>query len=236
MTRASLIPGERRNTMARFAVIGLGRFGYKLALTLAKEGGEVIAIDSRPEPVDDIKDELAVALCLDATDEEALKLQGIDKVGVAIVCIGEKFEACVLVTALLKQMGVPRVYSRVSEGIQSRILELVGADRIVHPEEDMALRLGQSLMTKNIVDLIPISPEHNIAEVKAPQAFWDQSLKELNLRSNYRINIIVIKQRDQAGEATVIDSLPGPDTVIRRDHNLVIVGEEEDIKNVARLE
>ena len=236
MARASLIPGEGNDTMLKFAVIGLGRFGYKLALTLAKEGGEVIAVDSRPEPVDDIKDEVAVALCLDATDEEVLKLQGIDKVDVAIVCIGEKFEACVLVTALLKQMGVPRVYSRVSEGIQSRILELVGADQIVHPEEDMALKLGQSLMIKNIVDLIPISHEHNIAEVKAPRAFWDRSLKELHLRSNYRINIIVIKQRDGTGEGAIIDSLPGPDTIIRRDHNLLIIGKEDDIKDVARLE
>jgi len=82
MARASLIPGEGNDTMLKFAVIGLGRFGYKLALTLAKEGGEVIAVDSRPEPVDDIKDEVAVALCLDATDEEVLKLQGIDKVDV----------------------------------------------------------------------------------------------------------------------------------------------------------
>ena len=222
--------------MLKFAVIGLGRFGYKLALTLAREGGDVIAIDSRPEPVDDIKDEVSVALCLDATDEEVLRLQGIDQVDAAIVCIGEKFEACVLATALLKQMGVQRVYSRVSEGIQSRILELVGADRIIHPEEDMAMKLGQGLMIKNIIDIIPLSPEHNVAEIKAPQAFWDRPVKELKLRSSYHINLIAIKQQDETGEKTIIDSLPGPDTVIRKDHNLIIVGKEEDIKDVARLE
>lgn len=91
-------------------------------------------------------------------------------------------------------------------------------------------------MIKNIVDLIPISPEHNIAEVKAPQEFWDRSLNELHLRSKYRINIIVIKQRDETGEGTIIDSLPGPDTIIRKDHNLLIIGQEDDIKAVARLD
>jgi trk system potassium uptake protein TrkA len=222
--------------MPKFAVIGLGRFGYKLAVTLTKEGGEVIAIDSSPEPVDTIKDDVAVALCLDATDQEALRLQGIDKVDTAVVCIGERFEACVLATALLKQMGVPRVYSRVSEGLHSRILELVGADRIIHPEEDMALKVGHSLMVKNIVDIIPISPEYNVAEIKAPQAFWGKSIGVLHLRRKYRVNLIVIKQEDESGEKAIIDSLPGAESIIEKGHGLIIVGKEKDIEAVARLE
>ena len=235
MVRLRLRPGEEQDFMSKFAVIGLGRFGYKLALTLAREGGDVVAIDSRPEPVDHIKDHVSVALCLDATDEEALKIQGIDEVDTAIVSIGAKFEENVLATALLKQMGVSRVYSRSSEGLQSRILELVGADRVIHPEEDMALKLAESLMIRGIGDVIPITPEHNVAEIEAPKVFWGRSLRDLRLRNNYHINLIAIKQRDETGNSIILDSLPGPDTIIHEDQILIIVGKQEDIDALAWL-
>ena len=222
--------------MPTFAVVGLGRFGHKLAVTLAEEGGDVIAVDQKAELVESVKDHVSVAVCLDATDEEALKMQGVDQVDTAIACIGQDFEANVLVTALLKQMGISRVYSRGSEGIQSRILHLVGADRVIHPEEDMALKLGQNLMIESIVDVIPLSGEYNVAEIQAPEPFWDQKVRDLELRGKYTINLIGIKERDENGEEKVLDSLPGADTVIRKGHTLIIVGKQKDIHRVANLE
>jgi trk system potassium uptake protein TrkA len=129
----------------KFAVIGLGIFGVRVALTLMENQGEVIAIDKNRKPIEEIKDKVTVAVRLDATDEEALKLQGIDKVDVAVVCIGEDFESNLLTTVLLKRLGVKKVVSRASSPVQRQILDLVGADRVVSPEEEIAVKLAESL-------------------------------------------------------------------------------------------
>lgn len=230
--------------MMKFAVIGLGRFGTKLAVTLTKEGADVIAVDIRKEPVERIKEQVSVAIAMDATDEEALRLQGIDKVEAAVVCIGEHFEANVLITALLKNLGVPYVSSRAMEGLQSRILEILGADRIVHPEEDMAQKLGQSLITKGIVDLLPLSGEYHVAEIEAPEPFWDRSLEELRLRKKYHINVIGLKIHHEAEEEEGGEEkkplpdeflVPEAETVIQPHHILVVVGREKDINTLARV-
>ena len=221
--------------MSKFAVIGLGRFGYKLAVTISEEGGEVIAIDKRHDFIESIKDKVTVAISMDAADEQALQHHGIDKVDTAVVCIGEKFESNVLVTAILKKMGVPRVYARASEGIQSRILTHVGADRVIHPEEDMAYKLGQNLMISSIIDVIPVSSQHNAAQIEVPQSFWNKTIMELELRNKYHINLIAIKEKDQDGNMVIVDSLPGPETVIKRDQILILVGKTEDIDKIVKL-
>jgi len=116
--------------MERFAVIGLGRFGERLATLLAESGAEVIAIDSDQEIIDEIRDRVALAVCMDATNEEALRAQGIDKVDVAVVGLGTAFEDNALVTVLLKQLGVPRVVSRAATAIRAQILSRIGARSI----------------------------------------------------------------------------------------------------------
>ncbi|HET6429548.1 MAG TPA: TrkA family potassium uptake protein, partial [Phycisphaerae bacterium] len=126
--------------MATFAVIGLGRFGYRLSTLLAEGGAEVIAIDSRRDLVESIRDRVTVAVCLDTTDEEALRAQGVDRVNVAVVGIGDDFEANALATVILKQIGVPRVISRATTTIRAQILSRIGADDVVNPERESAER------------------------------------------------------------------------------------------------
>ena len=136
--------------MDRFAIIGLGRFGQRLARMLSEAGAEVIAIDRSQEIVEAIRDEVTVAVALDATDERALLSQGVDKVDVAVVGIGTDFEAAVLATVILKQLGVPKVVARAATTNRGEILRRVGADDLVNPERESAYRWAHRLMGPNV--------------------------------------------------------------------------------------
>ncbi len=220
--------------MARFAVIGLGRFGTKLAATLEARGAEVLAIDNSEDRVQAVKDTVTSAICMDTTDERALRAAGLPDVEAAIICIGENFEANILTTALLKRIGVPKVIARTSQAIQSQILELVGADRIVFPEEEIAYRLGQSLVIASLLDVLPISERHSYAEVKAPRVFWEKSLQDIAPRAKYGVNIVAIKYLREGRDKPTVDSVPGPETVIHEGDILLVVGKLEDIERLAK--
>ena len=126
--------------MERFAVIGLGRFGSRLAKNLAASGAEVIAIDRDRMIVEELRDQVTLAIAMDATDEQALKIQGIDKVDCAVVGMGHNFESNALATVLLKSMRVKRVISRAGNDMQAQILKRIGADSVVSPEDESADR------------------------------------------------------------------------------------------------
>ena len=132
--------------MARFAVIGLGRFGMSLATHLTEAGAEVVAIDADRRVIENIKDEVTVAVALDATDEHALRAQNLEKVDAAIVCMGESFEANQLATLLLKNIGVKRIIAKANTTTQRHILQLIGADQVISPEEEMGAKLAKRLL------------------------------------------------------------------------------------------
>jgi len=219
--------------MRKFAVIGLGRFGATVAESLAQRGAEVIAIDKDPHLVEKFKEIVTLAVTLDSTDEEALRSQGVDKVDIAIVSIGE-FESSILTTALLKKIGVPRVITRASHTaskIQEKILSLVGADRIILPEEEMGKKLAQSLIVSNILDYFPITEKYSAAEIRAPSSFWGKKIGELKVRQKYHVNILEIRKvSPEKKKIEKINYLPQATDVIEKGDILLIVGEEEDIE------
>jgi len=225
--------------MRKFAVIGLGRFGSTVAQALAERGAEVIAIDKDPQLVEKFKEIVTLAVKLDSTDEEALRSQGVDKVDVAIVSIGE-FESSILTTALLKKIGVPRVITRASHSasrIQEKILVLVGADRIILPEEEMGKKLAQSLIVSNILDYFPITDKYSAAEIRAPSNFWNRKIGELKVRQKYRVNVLEIRKLSPKGDKVEkINYLPQATDVIEKGDILLVIGEEEDIERFAREE
>jgi len=224
---------ERENKMLRVAVVGLGRFGSTLAMALTEMGHEVIAIDSSAELVEEIQDSVTLAVRLDATEEKALVAQGIDKVDVAIVSIGEEFEGNTLVTVLLKKLRIKKVIARAQTPMRARILELVGADEIIRPEEDSALRLANRLANPSILSYIELTAGHSLLQVGAPRKFCGQTLAELDLRRKYRLNIIAIKRPSDsvAGGYEVLD-VPSPDDQVQRGDILVIVGSDENLKKL----
>ena len=225
--------------MKRFAIIGLGRFGRRLASSLTEYGHEVIAIDARQEVIEEVRDEVALAVRLDATDPASLKSQGIEKVDAAIVTIGEQFEANALATATLKELGIRLVISRASTPIQSKILHRIGADQVISPEDESAMRLGRQLSNPHIMEFVELSEGHSLMQVKAPKPFHNKTLAQIDLRKKYKVNLVAIKkqvsavraQGDETVEEQVID-VPMADTVIRPDDILVLVGATE---NLARL-
>lgn len=225
--------------MRKFAVIGLGRFGSTVAEALSQRGAEVIAIDKNPEIVEKFKEMVTLAVRLDSTDEEALRSQGVDKVDAAIVSIGE-FESSILTTALLKKIGVPRVITRASHTvshIQEKVLNLVGADRVILPEEEMGKKLAQSLIVSNILDYLPVTDRYSVAEIRAPQNFWEKKIGDLKIRQKYRVNILEIRKLSQKQDKVEkVNYLPQASDIIEKGDILMVIGEEEDIERLAQAE
>jgi trk system potassium uptake protein TrkA len=227
--------------MKQFAVIGLGTFGARVARTLMAKGAEVIAIDSDPKRVEEIKDDVTQALCLDATDEDALKQSGVLDVDAVIVAMGERMETAIITTSILKRLGAGQVIARAASSLYARILKDVGADRTILIEEQMADQLAKSLLTPDLLEQIPLTSNHSLAEIHAPQQIVGKKLGQLDIRRRYGINVIAIKKRvpvitpeGETGFQEQINDLPGPEDIIEQDDILVVVGKDEDIEKMTR--
>ena len=226
--------------MDRYAVIGLGRFGHRLAVMLTQAGAEVIAVDRRQEIVEDIRDDVTLAICMDTTDEEALVAQGLNRVSVAVVGIGNNFEASVLTTVILKQLGVPRVISRAITVTRGEILLRVGADALVNPEEESAHRWCHRLLGPNVVDQIPLAEGHSLVQVAVPAQWVGSSLAELEVRRKYKVNMVAIRrekhpaeQDDHHAPARALET-PLPHTKLAAGDILVLIGTDEHIAALPR--
>jgi trk system potassium uptake protein TrkA len=223
----------------RFVVIGLGKFGQTLAKTLSKEGAEVIAIDTNADRVEDIMESVTLAVRMDATDEKALRHQGVDKADVVVIGIGNDFEACELCTMLVQKIGAKRVITRASDSTKAKILALIGAHEIVVPEEEAAHRLAMRLLKPNIIDYIELAEGHSLVQVIAPKFFHGRSIRDIDLRKKYDVNLVAVKKRlpiqGKPGqfEEKVLD-VPRPDDLIEPTDILFLVGKDESLAALTR--
>lgn len=208
----------------QFAVIGLGRFGVSVATTLAQAGYEVMAVDSDEEKIQEISAQVTHAVQADVTDADTLKTLGIRNFDTVIVAIGRDMQSSIMVTLLLKELGIKYVVAKASSDLHQKVLHKLGADRIISPEQDMGVRIANNLMSGGIVEHIQLSPEYSIVEVSCLTEWVDKSIKELNMRANYGINIIAI-ERD--GDISIT---PGPNFVLQENDILVVVGTNEKIE------
>ncbi len=220
--------------MRRFAVIGLGRFGQKLAIALAMSGSEVIAIDRDRNEVERIRDQVSHAVRLDSTDEEAMKAQGVDKADVAIVALGqESFEAAILTVVNVRQMGVKQIYARAESLIAGEVFSKVGATEVIYPEIESAQRWAYKLIAPQIGEKIDFGPGYSLARIKAPPSFDGKTVMDLQLRQKYKVNLVIIKRSDEArarkDEKESIINIPMPDTVVYADDILMIAGSDGDL-------
>ena len=221
--------------MRQFAVIGLGRFGSSVAKTLSEKGYQVLAIDIAEDKVQDFSEIAAQAVCVDATDEKALKAVGVDSVDVAVVSVGNNIEASVLITLVLKEIGIKEVVAKAVTEEQGKVLEKVGADRIVFPERDMGIRVANSLTSPKVSEHIDLSSACSIIEIKAPKDFVGKSLKQLSVRVKYGLNIVAIKSIDETG-AESINTTPEADYKIKALDKLMVVGPNENIEKLKQKE
>jgi len=202
----------------QFVVIGLGRFGTSVAQTLTSLGHEVLALDKNEQAVHDIMNDVTQAVQADARDEETLRALGVRNFDVAVVAIGDDLEANILITLMLKEMGLPYVVAKAQSVQHGKVLEKIGADKIVYPEQDMGIRLANNLIRTNVMDFIELSLDYSIFEIIAPSLFVNKSIEELNLRAVYDINVVAIRK----GREEIVIS-PGAEAVIGEKDILVIV-------------
>lgn len=217
--------------MRRFAVIGLGRFGTTLARELSRLGADVLAVDLLPENVARVADDVALAMVGDATQEKFLRECGVGSVDVAIVSMGESFEATQLATVLLKRLGVPRVLTKSSVPVRIKILTRIGADEVVSPEKEGAERLAQKLLSPSLVEYLDLAGDRALVQVVAPPAMVGKTIGELDVRRRYNVNIVAIRKRVGADDETMND-LPRPEDVIEADDILVVIGGDEEIQRL----
>jgi trk system potassium uptake protein TrkA len=222
-----------------FAVIGLGRFGFKLATTLAEKGAEVIAIDCDRALVDEIKDLVSQAICLDSTDEKALRAVGVQDVDAAVVAIGVNIEASILTTAILRRLGVSKIIGRAMTKLQGQILQEVGAKKVVYLEDQMGEEVARSLIAPQVREHITLGTGHSLVELVPRKAFIGHTIAEIDFRAKYGVNIIAIEKRiprvTERGESTYevkVNDLPSPNDRIEEGDILVVVGSNEKIEDL----
>lgn len=217
--------------MKQFIVIGIGRFGGALAKRLYELGHEVLAIDKDEEEIQKISDKVTHAVSADATDENVLKSMGARNFDVGVVSIGADIQSSIIVTLMLKELGIPYVVAKAQNDIHAKVLYKIGADRVVFPERDMGERVANNLTSANILEFIELSPEHSIIEFAVPRAWIGKNLRDLNLRARYGVTVVAIRNENNAD---YINISPKADNEIKEGDILIIVGENEDLKKMER--
>ena len=221
-----------------FAVFGLGTFGLEIATSLAGKGETVIAIDNNPDKIEKIKNLAEQAILIDSTDEDALSQAPIENIDTAIIGMGDEIEASILTTALLKKYGVPNIIARAISDIHKKVLKQVGASQVINIEIEEGQRLAEELTNPDIIDTMDLGKNQVVASISVPEKFVNKSLKDLDLRKKYNVNIISIKREkteiDEVGNPTTTEStvIPNPSTILKDNDVLIIAGSKAAINKI----
>ena len=210
-----------------YAVIGLGQFGMTVALTLAEANGDVLAIDENDDNVQDIAEKVTYAVKADVREPGILQSLGVQNVDVAVIAVAENMEASITATMQVKELGVPFVMAKAMTSLHGRILEKIGADKVIYPEQSMGIRVAKNLLSSGFVDMFELSSDFSLAEFRIPREWVGQTLCELKLRERNSINLICEKQGDD------VDVNFNPDTPLPSDCTLIAIGKNEDLNKVS---
>ena len=216
--------------MKTYLVVGLGRFGTAVALKLHELGNEVMVIDGRAEEVQKVSDRVTYAVVGDARDEEVLKSLGVRNLDCAIVAIGSDLAASILVTLNLKMLGVPQVICKAPNELHKRALEKIGADRVLIPEREMAVKLAQNLTPSSVLDYTELSRDCGIAEIRTPAPWVGKNLREIDVRAKFGVTVIALRKAD--GDLTVFIR---PEYALEANDVLMILGGNDDLARVQKL-
>ena len=213
----------------QFIVIGLGRFGSSVAETLYSLGNDVLAVDHDEDVIQNISNKVTHAIQVDADDENSLRALGIRNFDCAVISIGSDIQSSILATLLVKELGVKHVVAKATTALHAKVLYKIGANRVVFPERDMGVRVAHNLVSSNILDYIELSPEYSIAEVVSPVEWHNKTLRELNVRAQYGINVMAIKRNND------IDVSPLADNVIEPGDIIVAIGSIQELNTLENL-
>ncbi len=218
--------------MKTFAVIGLGRFGFAVATQLFNMGYEVIAVDSNMENVNLISDYVTRAVCINVKEESVLKTIGIKNCDCVVVAMGNNITDSVLITLSLKEMGVKQVVCKAKDNQHKKILQKIGADTVIIPEQEAGVKTAINLVSDRFVDLIELSDEYSIADSTVPKSWIGKSLAELAVRKKYGVNIVAIKNTEKESDVNIT---PEPEYKFRDNDIVVLVGRNADINRLNNL-
>lgn len=213
--------------MERFAILGLGRFGGHVARTLFDAGKQVLALDAGDDAVERAAEYSTRAAVVDATDREALEALGLADMDAAIVSLGGRMDVITLAALHIREIGVPYIAVKALSEEHGRILKALGIHDVIHPEKDMAIRLGNRLARRDVVEFLPLLPGYSITEMRAPREFVGRSLKDLALRNNLNVQLVAIHRG--TGEMNIV---PRADDVIADGDLLVLLGDNRDLDRV----
>ena len=182
------------STKKTYAVFGLGRYGIAVAKELVENGAEVLAIDRNAETVNAVSSFVPVCKCADVTDPEVIKNLDIGSFDVVIIAMAESFEASVMSTMLCKEAGVKNVIVKCGDEMKSKILERVGADKVIFPEKESGIRLAKNLLTSGFVDMVELTADISLVELDVRADWIGKTLIELNLRKKYGVNVVALNK------------------------------------------
>lgn len=207
-----------------FAVFGLGRFGGSLVKELAAMNQEILAVDLDPDRVDYYSNYATHAMVASGYDEKTLRGLGVRNIDHAFVSYGEDIQASVLTTMVLKELGIPKVWAKAHDDNHGKILSKIGADRVIHPERDMAKRITHNLYSSKIIDFIELSSSFSIAEIQVTERSIGKHLAKLDLQRQYNVNFVAL-QRD---EETILSF--SDEERVKSGDLIVVIGKNEDIE------
>lgn len=213
--------------MKSFAVIGCGRFGTAVAKTLYELGNEILVIDRDIDVVDNIAEHVTHAIQAEVMDEGVLKELGLSSFDVVIVSIASDLQASIMITLIVKELGVEKIVAKAQSELHGKVLKKIGADKIVYPERDSGIRVAHNLTSNSIVDYIELSPDYSILEIEARSKWYDKTLETLKLRNKYHITVIAVKKGEE------VNVSPGPNYQIKKGDIIVALGSTESINNIA---
>lgn len=213
--------------MAQFAVIGLGRFGSAAAQELMKMGHSVLGVDTNPKLVDKYADQLSRAVIADVTDKQALQELGLDNYDVVLVAIGADIEACLVCVVHLKSFGVPTIWVKAISHAQHLILAKLGVSRIIHPEEEMGIRVAQMLSYPMVNDYISMGNGEFVVEINISPSLQGHTLGSILSLQDENVQVLLIKHRAQ------VTFHPGPDYILQAKDLMILFGQLHTLRTIA---
>ncbi len=214
--------------MTTVLIIGVGQFGSHIAKRMEELRCEVMAVDTNEDRINEIMPYVTNAVIGDGTNEEFLRSLGIGNFDVCIVALGGLFQCSLEATSLLKELGAKQVISRATNDVQMKFLLRNGADEVVYPEKQMALRIATKYASESILDFIQLDSQYSIYEMKVPKEWALKTLAQIDIRKKFRLNILTIKRNDEV-------FIPSSDTVLMNDDVAFMIGELQDIQKCFKI-
>lgn len=212
----------------QFVVLGLGSFGASVAVTLQKLGCDVVAVDQDMELVSDIAEKVTYAIQADIENPKLLESLGSRNFDGMVVASSENLEGSILATLAAKEMGIPYVLCKAHNERHAQVLRKIGADAVVFPEEEMGRKIAKNLVSANLADWIELSPDYSIVETAIPKRWIGKTLKELDVRRTYEVNVVGIKEEEEGR----VEITPDPDLPLREGMILMLIGANEALEKI----